>query len=433
MSASLPQEEALENECRPTPPPVRGRLARTFSALHYRDFRLLWFGAFTSTTGTWMQTVAQGWVVLNMTRSAFLLGVDGFLSTGPMLIFSLFGGVVADRIDRRKVMLLSQYLQMSFAFILAVLIWAGNVQVWHILLLSFLTGSAQSFSGPSYISLLPLLVKREDLQNAIAMNSMQFNLARVIGPTLAGIALAAWGAAICFGVNGLSFIAVIVALLLIRSPHVERTEARGGIMDEMKAGFRFVTSRPRLLVLTFLAFAGTFLGMPIITMLPFYTTKIFGLGARGYAWMMTTYGLGSVAGALLVAATAHRPRKGKLALELQLAFACLLVGFAFARSLPLAHIIAFLAGACIVGVIALYSSLVQLTTSDEMRGRVMSIFMLAFRGGMPLGSLIAGYVAQRWSITIALAVNGTVLAVVALFFIVRGTGLDEPASDTLRP
>jgi len=424
MSASLPQEEALENECR-TPPPERSRLSRTFSALHYRDFRLLWFGAFTSTTGTWMQTVAQGWVVLNMTKSAFLLGVDGFLSTGPMLIFSLFGGVVADRIDRRRIMLLSQYLQMSFAFILAALIWSGNVQVWHILLLSFLTGSAQSFSGPSYISLLPLLVKREDLPNAVAMNSMQFNLARVIGPTLAGLALAAWGAAICFAVNGLSFLAVILALLLIRAPQVNRTEAQGGIMDEMRAGFRFVSHRPKLVVLTFLAFAGTFLGMPIITMLPFYTTKIFGLGAKGYAWMMTTYGLGSVAGALLVAATAHKARKGKLALELQLAFACLLVGFAFSRSLVVSHVIAFLAGACIVGVIALYSSLVQLTTSDEMRGRVMSIFMLAFRGGMPLGSLIAGYVAQRWSITVSLAVNGTILAVVAFWFIVRRTRLDS--------
>ncbi|HEX6085600.1 MAG TPA: MFS transporter [Thermoanaerobaculia bacterium] len=428
MSASLPQEEALENECRTPPPEKRSGLARTFSALHYRDFRLLWFGAFTSTTGTWMQTVAQGWVVLHMTKSAFLLGVDGFLSTGPMLIFSLFGGVVADRIDRRKIMLFSQYMQMSFAFILAWLIWTGTVQVWHILLLSFLTGSAQSFSGPSYISLLPLLVKREDMPNAIAMNSMQFNLARVIGPTLAGLALAAWGAAVCFAVNGLSFLAVILSLLLIRTPQVARTEERSGIMDEMRAGFRFVKQRPKLMVLTFLAFAGTFLGMPIITLMPFYTTKIFGLEAKGYAWMMTTYGLGSVAGALLVAATAHRARKGKLALELQLAFACLLVGFAFARSLVLAHIVAFLAGACIVGVIALYSSLVQLTTSDEMRGRVMSIFMLAFRGGMPLGSLIAGYVAQRWSITIALAVNGTLLAMVALWFVVRGTKLDETAA-----
>ena len=425
MSASLPQEQALESEARNPP---RSPLARTFSALHYRDFRLLWFGAFTSTTGTWMQTVAQGWVVLSMTNSAFLLGVDGFLSTGPMLLFSLFGGVIADRVSRRKIMLYSQYLQMAFAFVLAALLFSGEVKVWHIFLLSFLTGSAQSFSGPAYVSLLPLLVRREDVPNAIAMNSMQFNLARVIGPVLAGIVLSAAGAAACFALNGVSFLAVVVALLLIRAPQVSAREEQGSMLEEMRAGFRFVAHRPKLLTLTFLAFAGTFLGMPIVTFLPVVAKSIFGLGANGYAWMMTTYGLGSVTGALIVAATAHTARKGRLALLLQLAFACLLVAFAFSRSLPLSLAIAFVAGMCIVGVIALYSSLVQLTTSDVMRGRVMSIFMLAFRGGMPLGNLIAGFVAERWSITIALAVNGAVLAVVALFFIARGTKLDEPAT-----
>ena len=428
MSASLPEEEELES--RASTPPPRGPIARTFSALHYRDFRLLWIGAFTSTTGTWMQTVAQGWVVLTMTNSAFLLGVDGFLSTGPMLIFSLFGGVVADRIERRKIMLFSQYLQMTFAFILAALIFSGNVKVWHIFLLSFLTGSAQSFSGPAYISLLPLLVKREDVSNAIAMNSMQFNLARVVGPVLAGLALTSLGAAACFGLNGLSFLAVVVALLLIRSPVMDRRSEKRGMVEEMKEGFRFVAHRPTLQLLTFLAFAGTFLGMPIVTFLPVVAKSIFGLGAKGYAWMMTTYGLGSVTGALIIAATAHLPRKGAIALKLQLAFACLLIAFAFSRSLPLSLVIAFCSGVCIVGVISLYSSLVQLTTSDEMRGRVMSIFMLAFRGGMPLGNLIAGFVAERWSISTALAVNGTILAMVALWFIVRRTKLElvpEPA------
>jgi len=432
MSASIPDQEALqcETELRESlPAVVPGRFARTFSALRYRDFRLLWIGAFLSTTGTWMQTVAQGWVVLSMTNSAFLLGVDGFLSTGPMLLFSLFGGVVADRVERRKIMLLSQYLQMSFAFILAVLIWSGNVKVWHIFLLSFLTGSAQSFSGPAYISLLPLLVKREDVSNAIAMNSMQFNLARVIGPVLAGIALAAWGAAICFAVNGLSFLAVIAALLLIRSPQVQSSGEQGGIFEEMKAGFRFVASRKTLLVLTFLAFAGTFLGMPIVTFMPVVAKSLFGLGAKGYAWMMTTYGLGSVTGALIVAATAHAAKKGRVALMLQLAFAGFLIGFALSRYLPLSLVIAFFAGACIVGVISLYSSLVQLTSSDAMRGRVMSIFMLAFRGGMPLGNLLAGFVAQRWSIRIALGINGALLAVVAFFFILRRVNLDEPKSE----
>jgi predicted MFS family arabinose efflux permease len=423
MSASLPEEQALENECEPRPP--RSRLARTFSALQYRDYRLLWTGAFLSTTGTWMQTVAQGWVVLSMTNSPFLLGVDGFLSTGPMLVFSLFGGVVADRVERRHIMLASQYLQMTFAFILAALIWTAKVKVWHIFILSFLTGSAQSFSGPAYISLLPLLVKRDDMPNAIAMNSMQFNLARVIGPVLAGMALAAWGAAICFAVNGLSFLAVITSLMLIRSPGPPPSDERRGIVAEMKEGFRFVTSRRKLVILTFLAFAGTFLGMPIVTFLPVVAKQIFHLQASGYAWMMTTYGLGSVTGALLVAGTVHAARKGKVALTLQLAYACALIGFGFSRSLPLSLVIAFFAGACVVGVIALYSSLVQLTASDAMRGRVMSIFMLAFRGGMPLGNLIAGYVAQRWSISTALAINGTLLATVALFFIARRVNLDE--------
>jgi predicted MFS family arabinose efflux permease len=193
----------------------------------------------------------------------------------------------------------------------------------------------------------------------------------------------------------------------------------------MKDGFRFVTSRPKLVILTFLAFAGTFLGMPIVTFLPVVARSIFSMDASGYAWMMTTYGLGSVTGALLVAATVHAANKGRVALALQLAFAFLMIGFAFSRSLPLSLAIAFFAGACIVGVISLYSSLVQLTSSDAMRGRVMSIFMLAFRGGMPLGNLIAGYVAQRWSISIALGVNGAILAAVALFFVVRGTKLDE--------
>jgi predicted MFS family arabinose efflux permease len=425
MSTSLPEEEALESESQiPNADRPTGRLSRTFSALRYRDFRLLWVGAFLSTTGTWMQTIAQGWLVLEMTNSAFLLGVDGFLATGPMIVFSLFGGVIADRVERRKIMLYSQYLQMTFAFILAALLWGGNVQVWHIFVLSFLTGSAQSFSGPAYISLLPLLVKREDVPNAIAMNSMQFNLARVIGPIFAGAALIAWGPAICFTVNGLSFFAVIAAILMIRSPVTTPRDQSRGVVADMKEGFRFVTSRPKLMTLTFLAFAGTFLGMPIITFLPVVAKSIFGLKANGYAWMMTTYGVGSVTGALFVAATAHAARKGKLALTLQLAFACLLIGFAFSRSLPLSLVISFFAGVCIVGVIALYSSLVQLTASDDMRGRVMSIFMLAFRGGMPLGNLLAGYVAERWSITVALAINGAVLATVALFFIARRTKLD---------
>ena len=426
MSVSLPEEQGLEAEARAEP----SRLRRTFSALHYRDFRLLWIGAFTSTSGTFMQTFAQAWLVYSMTNSAFLLGVDGFLSTGPMLLFSLFGGVIADRVARRKIMLLSQYLQMSFALILAVLIYLPQIKVWHIFVMSFLTGSTQSFSGPAYASLLPLLVKREDVPNAIAMNSMQFNLARVIGPALGGVVFALWGPASCFSLNALSFVAVIIALSIIRIPPVHEQSRQQGIMHEMKEGFRFVITRRSLLLLTFLAFAGTFFGMPLFTLLPVVAKKTFGLGPQGLSLLQADYGIGSVVGALFVATSGYAKNKGKIALLMQLVFAFCLGIFGLSRNLTTSVIIAFIAGACIVGVVALYSSLVQLMISDAMRGRVMSIFMLAFRGGMPLGNLVAGYVAQKWSISLALAVNGVILAVVALFFILKRTDLDaqmEPA------
>src|SRR5258706_8591211 len=264
MSSALPQEETVEANAQAGIP--SGRFQRTFSALRYRDFRLLWFGAFASTTGTFMQTLAQGWLVYTLTGSAFLLGVDGFLATGPMLVFSLFGGVIADRLERRKVMLISQWMQISFAVVPTLLVYTKTIKIWHIFLLSFLTGSAQSFSGPAYITLLPLLVKREDVPNAVAMNSMQFNLARVIGPALGGFAFAALGAAACFGLNALSFVAVIITISIISIPPVhEQVDHSRSVLEEMREGFRFVRERPSLQLLTFLSFAGTFLGMPLFT------------------------------------------------------------------------------------------------------------------------------------------------------------------------
>jgi predicted MFS family arabinose efflux permease len=375
-----------------------------------------------------MQTLAQAWLVYTLTGSAFLLGFDGFLSTGPMLLFSLFGGVVADRMARKKIMMASQIAQGTFALVLAVLIWTHTVQIWHVFLLSFLTGSAQSFSGPAYISLLPLLVKREDVPNAVAMNSMQFNLARVIGPAIGGVVFASLGAAWCFFINGISFGAVIIALVLIRMPPIQDQSARRSVLADMREGFVFVRHRRVLQLLTFLSFAGTFLGMPLFTMLPVVAKRIFDLGPRGLSLLQADYGVGSVVGALFVASSSYAAKKGKLALMLQFAFAVTLIAFGISRNLGASLVIAFVAGMCIVGVISLYSSLVQLATSDAMRGRVMSIFMLAFRGGMPLGNLLAGWVAQRWSITAALTVNGSVLAVVALVFILKRTDLDvEPS------
>ena len=293
-----------------------------------------------------MQTLAQGWLVYTMTGSAFLLGVDGFLATGPMLLFSLFGGVIADRVERRKIMLLSQCLQMTFAFVLTGLIYFHAVKVWHIFILSFLTGSAQSFSGPAYASLLPLLVKREDVPNAVAMNSMQFNLARVIGPALGGVVFGLWGATACFGLNGLSFVAVIIAVSIIKMPPLHADATSTSMMAQLKEGFAFVASRRSLLLLTFLAFRRH---------VPRHAALHDDAGRRqehlqpraaGSRSCRPTTAIGSVVGALFVAGSSYAAKKGRLALVLQLVFACTLVAFGISRHLAASLVIAFLAGAC---------------------------------------------------------------------------------------
>src|SRR5688572_9249514 len=207
----------MTDQARPLSPFLR----RALAAFTYRDFRVLWFGAFTSTVGTWMQKVAQSWLILDLTASSsFYLGLDDFLGQLPILLFTLIGGVIADRHDRRHLLLSSQYVQMATALVLAALVFWNRVTIWHILALSFTTGMAQAFGGPAYQSLVPTLVERKDLPNAIALNSIQFNLARVFGPLLAGGALAAFGTAICFGLNALSFLVVIVALLSLTVKHI---------------------------------------------------------------------------------------------------------------------------------------------------------------------------------------------------------------------
>src|SRR5215470_2291368 len=190
-------------------------LRRVFKAFHYRDFRLMWIGACTSSVGTWMQIVAQGWLIYRLSHSSFLLGLDQFLAGLPIFLFTLIGGVVADRVERRKILLVSQYIQMASAGILTVLVATGTVHIWQILCLSFVSGLAQAFGGPAYQALIPTLVEREDMPNAIALNSIQFNTAVTVGPALAGLALARLGETWCFGLNALSFLAPIISLSMI--------------------------------------------------------------------------------------------------------------------------------------------------------------------------------------------------------------------------
>ena len=409
----------------PVSSPLRSAiLQRALAAFTYRDFRVLWFGAFTSTVGTWMQKVAQSWLVLQLTGSTFYLGLDDFLGQLPILLFTLLGGVIADRHDRRRLLMGSQYVQMATAFTLAALVFWDSVTIWLVLTLSFMAGLAQAFGGPAYQSLVPSLVHRKDLPNAIALNSIQFNLARVVGPLLAGLAMAALGVAACFALNGLSFLVVIVALLSLTVKHIPSAD-RKPILDEMRGGFAYARSEPAILALTALAFLTTFLGLPLLTFLPVFARDIFQGDMGRYSQMMAWSGTGAVAGALVVAWLGRFRHMGLALLLVQVIFGALIVAFSFSRVLWLSHLLLFFTGAALLIVFSMTASLVQLIVPDHLRGRVMSIYMVAFRGGMPLGSLAGGYLASVTSAPAVLGVNGALVSIVAIYFLVKSHGVRE--------
>jgi MFS family permease len=403
--------------------PRQSHLFRLAAALTYRDFRVLWTGAFVSTIGTWTQKVAQSWLVLTLTgpASAFYLGLDSFLGELPILLFTLIGGVVADRYDKRRLLIASQCVQMSAAFTLAVLVYTNQVHIWHVLALSVVAGLAQAFGGPAHQSLMPSLVDRQHLPNAIAFNSIQFNLARVIGPLIAGQTLAAFGMVACFGLNGLSFLAVIAALASLRAKHVPPA-APSRMHHELKGGFTHVRDNPGLIGLAFLGFCGTFLGSPLLTFLPLFARDVFGGGVTEYTHMMAFAGAGAVTGALVVAWLGKFRHMGRALLGIQILFGLLLITFASTRILFVNDLLLFAAGACMVMLFAMLSSLVQLNAPDAMRGRVMSIYMMAFRGGMPLGSLAGGWIATYAGAPAVLTLNGLLLTAVAAWFLLFNPG-----------
>jgi len=408
-------------------------MRRMLAAFTYRDFRVQWFGACTSSIGTWMQIVAQNWLVVSLTNSAFFLGLDAFLQQLPIILFSLIGGVFADRYDRRRTLLTSQYIQMSTSGILALLMYFQVVQIWHILVLSFMTGIAQSFGGPAYQSLIPSLVDKKDLPNAVALNSIQFNVARVLGPLLFAATLAAfrnYGYAepqamnACFLLNSLSFLVVINTLMMLRVKHIPPTASKS-VRDELQGGLSYVRHHSSLVALIVLAAATTFLGFAVLTFLPIFAKTIFHEGADTFSHLMAFSGAGSIVGALIIAWLGKFRRMGLTALLVQAIYGLLIIGFASSRLLWLSDILLFLTGAALMIVFSTVTSLVQLIAPNDMRGRVMSIYMLAFRGGMPLGSLVSGYLATFIGAPMVIGVNGALLVVVAAYFLVKNHGVRE--------
>jgi predicted MFS family arabinose efflux permease len=394
----------------------RALLQRVFKAFEYPDFRLMWLGACTSTIGTWMQILAQSWLVYSLSKSPVYLGLDAFFGQIPIFLFSLFGGVFADRRSRQTLLLISQFIQMACAFILTALVVTGLVRVWHIWCLSFTVGVAQSVGGPAYLALIPSLVERKDLQNAIALNSIQFNLARVLGPALGGLALTKLGAAWCFSLNGLSYIAVIITLLMIKPKFVPQGSSES-VLDSMLEGINFLRNREGMISLVFLAFLLTLLSYPLITFLPVMATTVFHGGPNTFTVFLCLSGLGSITGALVIAGMQARPRQARRSLFVMLMLGSLMFGFGISKYLALSTALIFGAGACLMIVFALNSSLVQLHVDDKMRGRVMSVYNVAFRGGMPMGSLISGFLIKSISAPAIMAGNGILVVVLGLYFL----------------
>ena len=396
---------------------MRTTFRRIFKAFQYRDFRLMWIGACTSSIGTWMQIVAQGWLIYRLSHSAFLLALDQFLGGIPIFLLSLLGGVIADRMERRRILLGSQYIQLASAGLLTILVATGTVRVWEILCLSLVSGFAQAFGGPAYQALIPGLVEREDMPNAIALNSIQFNLAVTVGPALGGITLARLGEKWCFGLNALSFLAPIIALSMISTRFLPQ-KTTDSMLSSFKQGIRFVKQQGSMEALILLAFCMTALSMPLRTYFPVFVKDIFHRGPETYGQLLSVMGIGSICGSLAIASLGNFRHKGRVAVIMLICLGLGISGFALSKSLAVSYVVVLLVGFAMMAVFATVNSLVQLITTDEMRGRVMSVYNFAFRGGMPMGNLLSGWLVPMFGAPMVLGVNGLLLVLLASYFMI---------------
>lgn len=387
------------------------------AAFEHRGFRLLWIGAFLSSIGTWVQDVALSWLIHVQTGDPFYLGLRRFAQDLPLLALMLVGGAVADRVDRRRILLSSQIIQMLLAGALAVLFFLGHLGIVAILAIAFLAGLTQSQSAPTYQAVLPSLVPREHIPNAVALNSLQFNTSRAIGPVIAGLLLAQLGTGACFVANTGSFVAVILVLWVIRLPPVAATGEN--LRETLRTGIRHVAQTPLLRTFTLLAGAASFLGFPLVTFLPTLAGDVLGTGATGYSLLLTSLGVGAIVGALT---TAHRGSvrgRGRLTLAYFALFGLVTIGAVLSRWQWVSMALLVGSGHTLTTALSTLSSLVQEQAPDELRGRVLSIYGLAFRGGMPLGSLVAGLFVRAAGAPAVLAVFSALLLALAVVLLVR--------------
>jgi MFS family permease len=387
-------------------------LPRVLSALRHRDFRLFWAGNFLSNVGTWMQNVAQGWLVLQLTNSAFWLGLVGFAATVPILFFALIGGVIADHVNNRKLLMATQSVMMVSAFIMAGLAYANVINKHEIVWLALLTGGAMALNTPSYQALVPQLVPREDLTNSIALNSAQFNMSRVLGPTLGGLTMALVanffpgnayaGVAGNFFLNGLSFLAVIFVLTRIKYPQ-RNAPPEGHLWGKLKQGFQYVFSHGVMAPLVVLTAIASLLAIPYLVFVPYFARDVLHSNEQGLGLLMACSGVGAFFGAVTIAYLHRLRHRGAFVVRAGTGFFLAIILFTFSRSFLLSGLLLMTAGYFMVVMVATINSLLQHLAEESMRGRVMSIYSTAFLGLPPLGSLAAGLLARGISPAHAIA------------------------------
>ena len=395
------------------------RLPTVLRALKHRNFQLFFSGQLLSLIGTWMQNVAQSWLVYRLTGSSLLLGTVGFAGQIPMFLLAPIGGAVADRHSRQRIVIATQALAMVLALTLAALTLMGHVQVWQIIVLAVLLGIVNAFDIPARQAFIVQMVGKQDLLNAIALNSSMFNSARVIGPAVAGILVASVGEGWCFLVNGISYIAVIAGLLMMRIEPRPVREAHSSAVTELLEGLRFVRSAMPVRVLLMLLGLVSLIGMPYTILMPIFADRILHGGARGLGLLMGATGLGAVMGALTLAARTGVKGLGRLVAWSCAGFGVCLVLFAFSRWFWVSVLILIPLGYCQMLEMACSNTLIQTMVPDHLRGRVMALYSMMFMGMAPFGALGAGSIADQIGAPLTVAIGGVACLAGAFFYRLR--------------
>jgi len=387
------------------------RLPKTFAALRHRNFQLFVLGQLISSVGTWMQIIAQGWLVYQLSQSELVLGIVGFASALPALFITPWGGVVVDRMPKRTLLIITQTASMIFALILAGLTMAGVVQVWHVVALAVGLGVVNAFDGPARQAFVVEMVGRADLPNAIALNSMTFNGARIFGPAIGGILLASVGAGWCFFWNGLTFLAVIVGLWAMNLPPHQPSTKKVSPWQQLRSGVAYANNIAEVRALLMMAFIISCFGITYSTVLPAFVAKVLQQNATAFGAINTTAGIGAIITAFLIARYGDQGQRGQWLAVSAIAFPVVLSLFAINHFYPLALILGVFLGMGFMSQFTLINTLLQTNISDDMRGRVMSLFAMIYRGVPAIGALAIGFAAEVVGLRPAFFIAAAICAV----------------------